>query len=286
MNCTSFVEAVLDAGRVSHTDTWAYPGEFVLRDPSSIAEWLQNKLTEWFGGLIDGINGLVNSLFTSAQRFFPRRDPLILDLDGDGIETIGADPVNPILFDHDGDGIKTGTGWVRPDDGFLVLDRNGNGTIDNGTELFGDSTPLSGGGNAADGFAALRDQDTNGDGLVDANDANFANLRLWRDLNQDGVSQANELSSLADHGIGALRAERRVYAQVLPNGNQLADLGNFVTLGGAEGTLGTVSNMADVNLADDTFHREFTDQIPITPEAEALPNMQGSGLLRALREAA
>lgn len=59
-------------------------------------------------------------------------DPLTLDLDGDGLETTGINPTSPILFDHDADGIKTATGWVKSDDAFLVLDRNGNGTIDSG----------------------------------------------------------------------------------------------------------------------------------------------------------
>lgn len=78
-------------------------------------------------------------LFSVAQRFVPRRDPLTLDLDGDGLETVPPNATNPILFDHTGDGIRVGTGWVKADDGFLVLDRDGNGTIDSGRELFGDS---------------------------------------------------------------------------------------------------------------------------------------------------
>jgi len=69
-----------------------------------------------------------------------RRDPLAFDLDGDGIETIGLREGKSILFDHDSDGIKTGTGWLNPDDAWLVLDRNGNGTIDTGRELFGVDT--------------------------------------------------------------------------------------------------------------------------------------------------
>ena len=110
----------------------------------------------------------VSGQFTSAQQFVLRLDPLTFDLDGDGIETVGINSTNPIYFDHDGDGNKTSTGWIRPDDGFLTLDRNGNGTIDNGTELFGDSTPIDDGQggvrNAADGFEALQAQDTNSDG--------------------------------------------------------------------------------------------------------------------------
>ena len=63
-----------------------------------------------------------------------------LILDNDGLDTVGVSASNSILCDHDNDGIQTGTGWVKPDDGFLVFDRNGNGAIDNGTELFGDAT--------------------------------------------------------------------------------------------------------------------------------------------------
>ena len=130
----------------------------------------------------------------------PRRDPLVLDLDGDGIETTSTRDGTVILFDHDGDGIKTGTGWVKPDDGWLVLDRNGNGTIDTGRELFGVDTRKSNGQLATDGFDALKDLDANGDGKIDAADSVFANLRIWRDLNQDGTSQANELSRLVRTG--------------------------------------------------------------------------------------
>lgn len=151
--------------------------------------FVRNPYTLW-------INIEVRDFFQSAISWLARRDPLVLDLDGDGIESIGINQTNPILFDHDGDGIKTGTGWISSDDGFLVLDRNGNGTIDSGRELFGDSTLLANGETAEDGFAALTAEDTNHDGRVDASDTRFANLRIWRDLNQDGISQSGELFTL------------------------------------------------------------------------------------------
>ncbi|MDT3737254.1 MAG: hypothetical protein ROZ00_13585 [Denitratisoma sp.] len=191
-----------------------------------------------------------------------------------------------VLFDHDGDGVMSGTGWVSGDDGFLVLDRNANGTIDSGRELFGDSTPLASGGNALDGFSALAQEDTNADGRVDSQDANWSTLRVWRDLNQDGVSQSGELFSLDSLGIAALNVAATEHTQTLPNGNQVADLGTYVKSDGSSGTLGETSQMADVNLADDTFHRQFPDSVPLTPEAQNLPDMQGSGLVRDLREAA
>ncbi|MGF6149008.1 Uncharacterised protein [Kingella potus] len=70
---------------------------------------------------------------------------MVLDLDGDGIETVAANGFAGSLFDHDNDGIRTAGGWLASDDGFLVWDKNGNGRIDNGTELFGNNTALAGG---------------------------------------------------------------------------------------------------------------------------------------------
>ncbi|MBS0311985.1 MAG: hypothetical protein JSR88_11680, partial [Proteobacteria bacterium] len=218
----------------------------------------------------------------------PPRDPLIFDLNGDGIETVGINPAAPIYFDHDGDSStpKTATGWVAPDDGFLVLDRNGNVTIDNGTELFGDHTPLAGGGNAVDGFAALAQEDTNLDGKVDAADARFADLRIWRDLNSDGVSQAGELSTMADLGITSINVTKTENSTLLANGNVIADLGTYTKIDGSTATLGDTAQLGDVDLAENTFISQFTDSVPITAEAAALPDMQGSGQVRDLREAA
>jgi len=142
----------------------------------------------------------INSLFNAAQNWTPpRQDPLVLDLDGDGIETLGITSTTQVLFDYDGDGVKTGTGWIKGDDGFLVLDRNGNGTIDNGGELFGDQT-LVNGVKATDGFAALSAQDSNNNGQFDAGDTNFTNIRVWQDTNSDGISQAGELHTLSELG--------------------------------------------------------------------------------------
>ena len=83
--------------------------------------------SRYLGDIIgDGWNGifdLVADMFNAASNWMQRRDPLTLDLDGDGIESVGLRASNPILFDHDGDGVRNGTGWVSSDDGFLVLDR-------------------------------------------------------------------------------------------------------------------------------------------------------------------
>ncbi len=86
----------------------------------------------------------IKDLFSTGEE---TRSPLVVDLDGDGIETIGTN--NNIYFDHDNNGFAENTGWVGKDDGLLVRDINGNGQIDNGTELFGNNSVLSSGEKAA-----------------------------------------------------------------------------------------------------------------------------------------
>ena len=123
-----------------------------------------------------------------------------------------------ILFDHDADGVRTGTAWAGADDGLLVLDIDSNGLIDSGRELFGNNTLLANGQKATDGHAALRALDANADGSLDAADAPFANLRVWRDLDQDGVSDAGELQSLEAAGITRIGLTKTAFTQTLADG--------------------------------------------------------------------
>ncbi|MDK4587432.1 DUF6973 domain-containing protein, partial [Kingella kingae] len=119
-------------------------------------------------------------------------DPLILDLGGNGIETIFVAGFSGSLFDHNNDGIRTATGWISAGDGLLVRDLNGNGLIDNGSELFGNNTRLANGATAAHGYAALAELDSNHDNLINQADELFSSLKVWQDINQDGISQSNE----------------------------------------------------------------------------------------------
>src|SRR5450830_1649362 len=216
----------------------------------------------------------------------PRRDPLVLDLDGDGIETTSTQSGTVILFDHDADGVKTGTGWVKPDDGWLVMDRNGNGTIDSGRELFGVDTLKTNGQLASDGFDALKDLDANRDGKIDSGDAVFANLRIWRDLNQDGISQAGELASLSATGIVSIGVNASAVRMDLGNGNIQTAAGTFVRANGTTGTTGETNGAAaNLDLLVNTFYRQFTDHVPLTAQAKALPTLRGSGRVRDLDEA-
>jgi hypothetical protein len=165
-------------------------------------------------------------------------DPLALDLDGDGLETSRFWGWNNLVtFDHNADRIKTGTGWLDADDGWLVLDRNGNGLIDSGRELFGDNTLLSDGSKASDGFEALAQQDSNGDGKIDASDSVYLKLRVWQDLNQDGVSQDNELKSQEELGVDSLGTNGKKTDIPLGNLNHLVADGEFTRSDGSNDLL-------------------------------------------------
>lgn len=125
-------------------------------------------------------------------QYFFRRDLLVLDLDLGGVSLTALTASN-VHFDLDGDGYAERTGWVSSGDGLLALDLNGNGLIDNGGELFGTAQQ--------DGFTVLRAYDSNGDNQISSADTVYANLRVWRDANQDGVSQSSELVSLVAAGV-------------------------------------------------------------------------------------
>ena len=219
-----------------------------------------------------------SNFFDSAKNWVWPRDPILLDLDGDGLETVGL--ASNVYFDHDGDGVLTKTGWAGANDALLVWDRNGNGTIDTGAELFGDFTVLPNGTLAPNGFAALAALDANGDGVIDATDPAFAELKLWRDISQDGVSQGGELVSLADAGIVSLNLAHSLKNQRLANGNTLAREGTFTRADGS------TSAMGEFRLATDTFNTRFAEPVEVPEALKTLPNMQGAGNVRELRQAA
>jgi hypothetical protein len=113
---------------------------------------------------------------------------------------------NGVSFDIDGSGTKRQIAWTTADSeiGFLALDRNGNGIIDDATEVFSFGTPLLNGAKARNGFIALTDFDLNHDGVIDSSDPVWSSLLLWIDRNHDGISQPDELIPLASSGITAI----------------------------------------------------------------------------------
>lgn len=137
--------------------------------------------------------------YTSAEKAAPQRDPLIIDLGEEGIEL--TDVENGVYFDLDNNGFAEKTAWIGTEDGFLALDINGNGIIDNGGELFGDQFVMHDGNISETGFEALSSLDENYDGIIDENDAVFEKLCVWIDSNHNGNTDENELKTLTESGI-------------------------------------------------------------------------------------
>jgi len=128
-----------------------------------------------------------------------------------------------VLFDFAVTGTPQRIAWPRTgDNAWLVLDRNGNGTIDNGRELFGNRTQLADGTLAPHGFDALAELDLNGDGVIDRNDAEFERLALWRDTMRDGISERSELLTLRAAGVVAISVNYRESRRTDEYGNVLS----------------------------------------------------------------
>lgn len=150
-------------------------------------------------------------------------DPLVLDLAGNGFSTTGLS--RPVRFDLDADGRMDSISAPSGDDALLALDRNGNGRIDDGRELFGDQH------GAANGFAELARFDDNGDGRIDAADAVFDQLRLLR-FDAQGRQQ---LQTLSEAGVSAIELRARDVDIALGAYDQIAQLGQFEFADGRSG---------------------------------------------------
>jgi hypothetical protein len=158
----------------------------------------------------------------------------VLDLNGNGITTLAM--ADGVQFDLLASGQPVQTGWVAPSDGLLVRDLNVDGTINNGTELFGNATVLADGSTASDGYQALAELDSNHDGVISSADAAYSQLGVWVDANSDGISEAGEVRSLAALGI----TEISVTAQV----TSTQDHGNTIGLTSSYQTADGVSHLA------------------------------------------
>ena len=161
-----------------------------------------NPMDQWECNQIHGVwNGFPDCFCNDGS-------PILIDVNGDGFEL--TDSAKGVNFDLNSSGSAEQLAWTKEnsDDAFLSLDRNGNGTIDNGSELFGNFTsqPTPPQGTLRNGFLALAEYDKptnggNGDGVIDIRDSIFSDLLLWQDSNHNGISEPGELHTLPSLNI-------------------------------------------------------------------------------------
>ena len=198
-------------GASSWSNTFTKSGKVTLATPNDeFSTWwwcnfstMQTGVSVSTHVLIDG-----NFYYNSDGFLCPANEsPILLDLDRNQFHLSGG----PVSFDIDADGENELITWTKAGelDGFLYLDRNGNGIVDNGSELFGNRTPLMDGSIAPHGYAALAEydlQDNGGfeDGVIDGADSIFTELRVWIDINADGQFEMHESMSMSEAGVIAI----------------------------------------------------------------------------------
>ncbi|HNT88899.1 MAG TPA: hypothetical protein PKL84_13635, partial [Candidatus Hydrogenedentes bacterium] len=227
------------------SEVFEYLGAFFRGGPESrdfndmARQLLDNLLADLFGGQGGGApatGGQVQLEFrfsfemslevSVTQGEVQQGDPLVLDLDGDGIEltryTAGA------RFALMGNAQSVRTALVTGGDAFLAIDRDGDGRITNGRELFGEQN------GATNGFEELRKLDSNGDGVIDRLDRDFDKLLLWRD-NGNGISEPGELLTLGQAGIASISLGYQNVDQAASGGNRIAQIAAFTFTDGRVG---------------------------------------------------
>lgn len=229
-------------------------------------------------------------LFNSRlQRVRPFRCPLVIDLDGDGITTLAL-ASSGVRFDLNADGVREACGWIGPRDALLVRDLNRDGRIDSGLELFGDHTRLNNGERAAHGFAALAELDDNGDGQIDARDAGWSELGLWRDSDSDGEPDAGEWLSLAAADIASLELSFSSGSGPDAQGNELRLAGHSRRGNGERLLLGDVWLASEAGLSvttatAPTASTGSVSSVTLLPASlDDLPDIRGIGRVPSLSE--
>ena len=222
----------------------------------------------------------IEVIFQKAQAEQNRRiDPLVFDLDGDGITTVSLEESNA-FFDLDNNGFAEKTSWVGAREGLLAYDKNGDGIINGGNELFGDRTLMKDGKTlASSGFMALAEYDNNKDGKIDSNDIIYALLRIWQDSDGDGIASAGELKQLVDLGIVSIGLSY--------NNTGVTDGANNIQVRTGTFTLadGSTRMTGEYLLNRNPVYSVDSSQVEISDDVALLPNVQGAGNVGSLHKA-
>ena len=230
-----------------------------------VAAVLLGALGEFVGQkTYDALTETFHDLFT-----YLNGSPLVIDYNRSGSTDLISLGNSHAYFDLDGNGFAQQTGWVKPTDGILCIDKNGDGRINGGAELFGNATS---GGVYTDGFAALAAYVSNHNGVITANDTQFGKLLLWRDANGDGYSQANELLTLAQAGIASISLAKTVVNET--NAGHDVTSRSSVTF-----TDGATARIEDIWFQNNPSHsvQILPDNFTFNPKVFVLPELRGGG---------
>lgn len=247
-----FTEELLDKADSFFNDFFSSLGDGQTMSFDELFTQFQQQFAG--GGLLDSLRGLLGegavpaaggaasgagavqlqfrfsaSFEAQAEVAVLQSDPVMLDLDGDGFELTSYQ--DGARFDILGNGGNQNTAFVTGGDAFLALDRNGNGRIDSGRELFGDQD------GAANGYEELRKLDANGDGVIDALDPVFDALLLFKD-NGNGLTEPGELITLREAGIAEISLRYRNVDEAASGGNRMAQLATYRSADGSAGRAG------------------------------------------------
>jgi Ca2+-binding RTX toxin-like protein len=242
----------------------------------ALAEYYQDN----WSGYDEVAQGYMWSGTRWSSAFLQQLPPIVLDLSGSGqfLSSIS------VRFDVDGDGDRDQAGWIAGDQGFLVLDRNGNGLIDSGSELsFAQDLP-----GAASDLEGLRAYDSNGDGSFDALDSRFGEFRVWQDADEDGETDSGELRSLADVGVAGIDLAIAKPATPSADSASQALLGTstFRWAGGGTGLVGDVALRWD-HVADPAGGgAKAGEAMPLPAGARVAIDRDGDGIIDPATEVA
>lgn len=217
----------------------------------------------------------------------PRPDPLVVDLGRRGFQaTFGL--TENLHFDLDGDGFAEKVGWAGADDGVLVFDRNGDGRLNDGQELFGDLTKLAGGQLATNGFQALSVYDANRDGKIDAADPIWQSLKVgvWESSAGGVLLLGDPTPSMSLKSMEEVRLQSiSLHSIIADSSSPDSNINQLTRVGEAVFDDGDVRVVAEFRFARDNADTRFLDLRAVPAEIEALPNIKPGGVLMPLQQA-
>jgi Ca2+-binding RTX toxin-like protein len=223
------------------------------------------------GGNIAEYQKFAKMVLKAAGLEIKNTDPLVIDMDGNGVELSRMGSAKSVYLDSDNNGFRENMGWVRGGDAVLVRDVNNNGRFDGWGELFGNATQS--------GFAALRGFDSNADGRISSVDSQFGRLKVWVDANHNGVSDAGEMRGLAQAGISSISLSTRTPTDSEVRGNQITAEADVQFSDGSKRII------ADVVLQRNPTDTKFAGNLTVSTAASALPQLKGYGEVADLRVA-